>query len=350
MSSVQLRGMLSVDGALEIYSTAPVTVVGPGGRSEAVPGPAAAAWDMQLDVEQATLDVGVPLEHVHGGIRLRGQSDGRSWTTLGDIAIDSAMCRGVQLTAINGPLAMDASGARFGAPAGTDRRAESRRLTAKIADGTLTVDGSVAAGEAAPFSVACSLANADLARLAADMAGGGHAYEGRVHAGLRLRGSRAGPHSLVGDGQVRLVDADIYELPVMVALLKILRVKVPDRSAFTSSLVDFRIEGPHAYLDNIELSGDAISLVGNGEVDFDSNVNLVLRPIMGEAQTQLPAMKRLLGGASGQFMLVHVDGTLGEPVTSTEAFPTLAAAVQKLQAQRGESPAARAAMRTELQR
>ena len=133
---------------------------------------------------------------------------------------------------------------------------------------------------------------------------------------------------------MRLVDADIYELPVMVALLKILRVKVPDRSAFTSSLVDFRIEGPHAYLDNIELSGDAISLVGNGEVDFDSNVNLVLRPIMGEAQAQLPAMKRLLGGASGQFMLVHVDGTLAEPVTSTEAFPTLSAAVQRLQSRR----------------
>jgi hypothetical protein len=45
-----------------------------------------------------------------------------------------------------------------------------------------------------------------------------------------------------------------------------------------------------------------------------------------------------------------VDGTLGEPVTSTEAFPTLAAAVQKLQAQRSEPSAARAAMRSELQR
>lgn len=334
VSSVQLRGMLSVDGALEIYSTAPVTITGPGGRPEAVPGPAAAAWDMQLDVEQATLDVGVPLEHVHGGIRLRGQSDGRAWATLGDVMIDSAICRGVQLTAVRGPLAMDATGARFGGQAGGDPRADSRRLTARVADGTLTVDGSVAAGDAASFSVSCSLADADLARLAADSTGGGHHYRGRVQAAVRLRGSRAGTHSLVGEGQVRLSDADIYELPVMVALLKILRVKAPDRTAFSSSVVDFRVEGPHAYLDNIELSGDAISLVGNGEVDFDSKVNLVLRPIMGEAQTQLPAMKRLLGGASGQFVLVHVDGTLAEPLTSTEAFPTLAAAVQRLQSRR----------------
>jgi hypothetical protein len=55
---------------------------------------------------------------------------------------------------------------------------------------------------------------------------------------------------------------------------------------------------------------------------------------MGEAETQLPVMKRMMGGASGQFLLVHVDGTLAEPVTTTEAFPTLAAAIQKLQSQR----------------
>lgn len=334
VSGVRLQGMLSVDGAIDIYSTAATMAVGPGGRPEPVPGPAAAAWDMQLDMEQAALDVGLPLEHVHGGIRLRGQSDGTTWRTLGDIAIDSAMWRGMQLTGVRGPLAMDPAGARFGATAAGDPQAGSRRLTARVADGTLTIDGTVSAGESGGFAVTAALANADLGRLVSDMNGGAHHYGGRVNGGIEVRGSRVGSHSLVGQGQVKLSDADIYELPVMVSLLKILRVKVPDRNAFSSSVVDFRVEGPHAYLDNIELSGDAISLVGNGEVDFDSNINLILRPIMGEAQTQLPAMKRLLGGASGQFVLVHVDGTVAEPLTSTEAFPTLAAAVQRLQSRR----------------
>ena len=334
VEAVQLGGMLSVDGALEIYSTAPRLVTGPGGRQESVPGPAAAAWDMQLDMEQAELDVGVPLDHVHGGIRLRGQADGRTWRTSGDVEIDSGMWRGVQLTAVRGPLVMDPSGARFGAAASVDASGGTQRLTARVADGTLAVAGSVAAGAGGGFAVSATLANADLERLAGDLSGGPHRSKGRVHGTIEVRGSRSGMHSLGGEGQLRLTDADIYELPVMVALLKILRVKAPDRNAFTSSHVDFRIEGPHAYLDTIELSGDAISLVGNGEIDFDSNVNLMLRPIMGEAQTQLPAMKRMLGGASGQFLLVHVDGTLANPETTTEAFPTLAAAAQRLQSQR----------------
>ena len=98
-----------------------------------------------------------------------------------------------------------------------------------------------------------------------------------------------------------------------------------------------------------------ISLVGTGEVDFDTNVHLVLRSIMGDSQQQLPVMKRVLGGASGQFLLIHVDGTLAQPDISTEAFPTLAAAIQKLQsAQRNpdglRSAAARRESRRELSR
>ena len=327
ITAVNLRGLLSMAGSLDIHSTA---------------GPPAASWDMHLDVEQGALDVGTPLEHVHGGIRLRGQSDGRAWQTFGDMAIDSATWRGVQLTSVQGPLAMDGSGVRFGATAArSGEQGVPRRVSARMAGGTLLLDGSVAAGEPGTFAVAASLAEANLERLAGETLSTAHPYHGRVFGTVEVSGSRAGAHSLAGRGQLRLRDADIYELPVVVALLKMLRVKAPDRNAFGSSIVDFRIEGPRAYLDNVELSGDAISLVGNGEIDFDSSVHMTFRSIMGDSATQLPVMKRVLGGASGQFMLIHVDGTLAHPEMTSEAFPTLAAAIQKLQSQRREPDGAR---------
>lgn len=323
ISGVNLRGLLSLAGTLDIHS------------GQAGAGTPTAAWDMQLDVEQGSLDVGTALEHVHGGIRLQGQADGGAWQTFGDLAIDSAMWRGIQLTNVQGPVAMDAGAVRFGATAvrGTGPGAP-RRVSARVAGGTLLIDGSAVAGDPGGFAVAASLGEADLERLAADTMAAAHPYRGRVFGSLELSGSRAGTHSLAGRGQVRLRDAAIYELPLVVAMLKMLRVKAPDLNAFGSSIVDFRIEGPHAYLDNIELSGDAISLVGNGEIDFDSNVHLTFRSIMGDSATQLPAMKRVLGGASGQFMLIHVDGALPHPEMTSEAFPTVAAAIQKLQSQR----------------
>lgn len=329
IAAVHPHGLLSIDGSLDIYSTQ--------STAEGRPGPAAAAWDMQLDLEQASLELGTPLEHVHGGVHLRGQSDGRSWRCDGDMQIDSAICRGVQLTGIEGPLAIDAAGVRFGAAAAREGDGVPRRLVARLAGGTLALDGRVDAGDGGGFTLAASLADADLERITADTArglsGGGRPYKGRVFGGLELSGSRAGAHSLVGRGQVRLRDADIYELPVVLAMLKVLRVKAPDLRAFGSSVVDFRVEGPRAYLDNIELSGDAISLVGSGEFEFDSVVHLTFRSIMGDSESQLPAMKSMLGGASGNFLLIHVDGPLADPEIRSEAFPTLAAALQQWQSQ-----------------
>jgi len=334
IAAVDPQGLLSLGGSLDIFTQA-----GVGG----LPGPAAAAWDLHLDMEQGSIDIGAPLQHVHGGVRLKGQTDGRTWRSQGDVAIDSAIWKGIQLTSINGPLSMDENGVRFGASAMGPGQPSARRLSARVAGGEVAIDGSVSGGEAGSFAVAASLTDADLEQIARDSFGvlsdeaAGRRYRGRVQGAIEVSGSRAGSHSLVGRGQVRLRDADIYTLPVMVAMLKVLRVKAPDRNAFGSSLVDFRIEGPRAYLENIELSGDAISLVGNGEVDLDSQVRMTFRSIMGDSQTQLPVMKRVLGGASGQFMLIHVDGTLAQPAVTTEAFPTLNAALQQLQAQRRDS-------------
>jgi len=343
IATVRPKGLLSLSGSLDIYSTSAAESATDGHLNPGVPGPPAAAWDMQLDMEQGSLDVGIALEHVHGGMRLKGQSDGRMWNASGEVAIDSAMWRGLQITAVQGPLTMDSGGVRFGMTATPDGdSSQSHRLSARVAGGTIYIDGTSAAGDGGTFAMAASLADANLERLACDssVSSSGvstdtqHNYRGRVFGAIEVSGSRSGTHSLVGRGQVRLRDADIYELPVVVALLKMLRIKAPDRKAFSSSLVDFRIEGPHAYLDNIELAGDAISLVGNGEVDFDSNVHMTFRSIMGDSETQLPVMKRVLGGASGQFMLIHVDGTISNPEMTSEAFPTLSAALQKLQSQR----------------
>lgn len=353
VQSMRPRGLMSLAGSLEVFSNPPVAEPSPPDRNaDSKAGPSAAAttgragrvsatWDMHVDVEQGTLDVGVPLEHVHGGVHLVGQSDGSRWQSHGELAIDSLIWRGVQMTSLEGPLAIDAEGVRFGTAASQADLNRGRRLSARVAGGAMQADGVVSSGDSGRFRIAATLGDSDLARLAGESLGTSHRYRGRVHGAIDLSGSRAGTHSFSGKGELRLRNADIYELPLVLAMLKMLRVKPPDRNAFGSSFVEFRVEGPRAYLDTIELSGDAISLVGNGELDLDGKVHMTFRSIMGDSETQLPVMKRMLGGASGQFMLIHVDGTLADPEMNSEAFPTLNAAIQKLQTQRSDRRASR---------
>jgi hypothetical protein len=337
---VRPGGLLSLGGSLDLYAAAAPEADGEGtgsGAGAARPGPpgaraerppVAAAWDLHVDIQQGSLDVGLPLEHVHGGIHLVGRSDGRNWTSRGDLSVDSLICRGVQVTAVSGPVTIDPAGVRFGAaapggPAG--------RLTARVGGGVVEADG-LLTSDGGGFEVLAEVRDASLERLVAEALGAAHAYRGRLDGSIRLEGSRAGTHALSGHGGLRLREAAIHELPLVVAMLKLLRVRLPDRNAFGSCQVDFRVEGPHAYLDTVELSGDAVSLVGNGELDFDGSVHMTFRSIMGDSREQLPIMKRLVGGASGQFMLIHVDGQLTDPEMTTEAFPTLNAALQRLQA------------------
>lgn len=323
VAAVRPQGLLSLDGSLDVYSTR--------GNGQAGHGPAAAAWDMRLDVEQGSLAAGFEITSMHGGMRLVGSSDGTAWQARGDVLVDSAIWRGMQLRQVQGPLVMDSRGVRFGGFAVDAAGGQARRMTARLAEGALAMDGGVASDGS--FRIVAALQDASLERLAADLSGASTAYRGTLDGNIELTGVRAARHSLSGRGQLRLQNADLYELPLIVALLKVLRVKAPDRNAFKSSLVDFRIEGPHAYLDTVELAGDAVSLVGNGEIDFDSNVHLTFRSIMGDSEAHLPVMKRMLGGASGQFMLIHVDGTLAAPEMTSEAFPSLNALVQRFQSQ-----------------
>ena len=75
---------------------------------------------------------------------------------------------------------------------------------------------------------------ADLQQFAVENLTNHQALRGKVLANVDLRGSR-GQHTLVGGGDIHLTKADIYELPLVVSLLSIVRAKAPGPTAFTES-------------------------------------------------------------------------------------------------------------------
>jgi hypothetical protein len=77
--------------------------------------------------------------------------------------------------------------------------------------------------------------------------------------------------------------------------------------------------------------GDAVSLRGKGEMDFQSAIKLTFHAIVGRGELNLPIIKQVFSGASQQIMLIHVDGTLQNPETRKEAFPGVSQALQQLQ-------------------
>ena len=204
----------------------------------------------------------------------------------------------------------------------------SRRLTARVAGGTLQVDGSMAAGEAGRFTVALALADAELERLSADLSGGPTTSRGRVQGAVEMSGSRAGSHSLSRPGPVaaagcrplrtargRRALEDPAGQGARPHRLREQHGGLPDRGAAGLSRHDRTLRRCHQPRRG-----------GRGRSRFPRATHVSAHH--GRGRNPAARLEAGAGGAGGQFLVVHVDGTLAEPVTSTEAFPTLAAAVQ----------------------
>src|SRR5262249_44909874 len=149
-----------------------------------------------------------------------------------------------------------------------------RQVTARLLGGLLSLDGMVHVTGDCDFDVQTTLANANLAEIAHELAPHHASPPGKVFGVAHILGSAQGKHTWHGDGKISLREADLYELPAMITLLKLLSIQRPNSTAFTNSNIDFRIEGDDLVFDRIDFSGDAISLKGKGRMNGQRQIDL----------------------------------------------------------------------------
>ena len=323
-------GPINVRGSLDVQKT---------GR----PGePLRSRWDVRLGLQQSSLQCGgIRLENVDGSVSLRGEFDGQRLRSRGELAVDSLSYKNTQFTRVAGPIWIDDGRVLFGS--WVDRRENGvttteatgaaqapRPITANLFGGKLFGDGWVALGAEPRYAVNATLTDADLARCARDVGAGERKLQGKILATADLSGSGRTRNRLSGRGTIQLSSGNVYQLPLMVALLKILSIRPPDQNAFSDATVDYRIEGEHIYFDRIDFRGDAISLRGKGQMDFQSAVEMTFYGMVGRGELDVPIIDQVFRGASQQIMLIHVGGTLQNPETRREALPAVNQALQQL--------------------
>lgn len=322
LAELNLSGPLNLRGGVEFSH---------GGKPE---DPLVSRWDLAAAVQRASLDFGLKLDNIHGEVRLVGEFDGQALRCKGELALDSVSFKDYQFTQVGGPLWIDDQQVLLGSwveRAQTAGGPRPRPVSGRLFGGTVQADAWVMLGSVPRYGLQASLSDADLAQCAHEVMVGRQNLQGKILANLDLRGAGRSVNSLSGRGAIRLRDADIYEVPMMISLLKLLSIRRPDASAFSQSDIDLRIVGNHVYFDRINFKGDAISLLGKGEMGFDSQIQLTFHTIVGRHEVRVPLVKEIVGGASEQIMQIHVTGTLQDPQMRREAFPGVNQALQILQ-------------------
>ena len=291
-------------------------------KSPQVPG-FNAAWDVNLEFQQAAIQGALPLRGITGGVRLVGRGNERMAATAGELAVDSLVCKDMQLTNIRGPMWIDPTQLLLGEPACKQQNQAARRMTADAYGGSLKSNVEVLRGDAPSYRVDSQLDGVSLARFANERLGGPSDVSGTVSGTLLLSNTGQTAQTLQGAGNLHITDARIYQLPPLVSMLKLLSNRPPDATAFNRCDMKFAIQGEHIHFDQLDLIGDAVSLYGKGETQFNHKLDLTFFTLLGPADVPIPFWKTIAGHVSQQGLQIKVVGTFEDPHTEKKALPAV---------------------------
>lgn len=301
------------------------------------------AWDVRFDMTQANMLVGVPVKNVFGSVQLVGVYDGKNAECRGELNIDSLTIYNAQITNIKGPIWLDNSRVSAGKfSGGIDESSVSNispisnpigipdSVTGRLHKGIVKLDARMDTGGHNQYYLQATLADGCLSTACREFGAESDKIDGRSFAAVRLAGNCTGIHSQRGEGTIQLRDANIYELPVFLRLLKILNIGQLNRTAFDSSNIDFTVQGENIDFNRMEFLGDAISLIGNGRMNLDREIDLNFYSIVGRNRFNIPVLSDLYHASSQKILCINVDGTLENPQTHRHVLPQLNDSIRQL--------------------
>lgn len=296
-ASLDPKQSLRIDGVMDFKGASDPTV------------PITAAWDLDTYFSGGTIHTGLDFKNLRGKVWSKGEWDGTEAKITGKVDFASARILDYDLSDITGPFRVVKGTLLFGAA----DSAKALPLFAKLFDGTLELDGAATLAEQPEYQIVMRLRNARLERFAALHAPKQRDLRGVVNGSVRLEGKGSTPEGVVGSGRMLISRAALLDMPVMLKMYQGLSFTPPDDYTFKSAELNFNIDKARFVFNSIVLEGDAISFVGAGTTDFDSNVRLKFYSFLPRNQIPIPILHELVGAATKGWVRADVTGKLSNP-------------------------------------
>ncbi len=288
-------------------------------------------WNLRFDMNQAKLNVGVPVDNVFGAVALTGRSAKTGSYCRGLLDLDSVTVEGIQIRHVKGPIRFENKKSTIGRLAAQNPASpDAQSVTGKLFGGVLVLDAQVQSDDPGQFFVQAVLDDADMSQVVDDLVPQVERANGTLHARIRLGGNQSGTKSFRGEGNVQLRNAEVYELPVVLSLLKILNIREVNRNAFDSANLDFTIQADEFDFHRIELIGDAISLLGQGKMGFNRIIDLDFYSVLGRNRIYIPLISEMYKASSREVLWINVNGNLANPKLHRRILPQLNESMKQL--------------------
>ncbi len=258
-------------------------------------------WNAKGWVKDATFVAGVPIENVTGVVACRGRHNGAKIIGLeGNVLLDEASVFKQPFKNIK---------AHFQVEENTPNMLMAG-ISAPLFDGDITGIVRVDFQQIAKFELDLSASQIDVKKFGHHNMGDKSQMEGKAVGRLHLTGTSEGIKSLSGHGRLGIIAAKLYNLPLILDLLKFLGLRWPDRTAFEEVHALFRITGPRVSLRELELQGNAVSLSGRGDFNLDgTDLHVDFYPTWARIEQMLPpALRSAPAAVSKNFLIIEMRG------------------------------------------
>ncbi|MFM9965828.1 MAG: hypothetical protein ACKV2Q_32000 [Planctomycetaceae bacterium] len=322
-ASLDPQQTLRFDGAMDFKGTADPK------------DPITAAWDLVTYFFGGTIHTGLDFKNLRGKVHAKGDWDGQDVKVTGDVDLSSARILDYDLTDVRGPFRVSKGTLMFGAgdtqrvrPPGSLEDRE--RITARLFDGTLLLDGAATLSDKPEYKVLLQLRNARLEKFAALHAPKQRDLRGITNGSVQLEGKGNTAQGVSGRGTMQISPAALLDMPVVLQMYRRLSLTPQDDYTFKSARLDFDIRFARFLFRSIVLEGDTISFVGRGTTDFDNNVKLDFYSFLGRSQIPIPLLHELIGEATKGWVRINVTGKLSDPQVEVKGISPLDDALKNL--------------------
>ncbi|MCA9285647.1 MAG: hypothetical protein KDA22_10550, partial [Phycisphaerales bacterium] len=309
LASVNAR----VDGRLTVKG-ASITLQ----RAAETASPWSGAFDGPIAFAGGAFDAGLEYSGIDGSLQMRASGGGDMPPSLqGAFRLSSMLARERKVENVRGEFRLDADGTRFVVP----------RLDGRIGSGVVMASASVGLGNESSYSASVELVDAPMSALvieSAKEAAAGTAdpaadrdRAGTVSARLGIQGVREHNDLLLGRGTLRLRDAKVATMPVVLRVLQLAALMLPLDESLKEADVQFYINGGQLVFEKLELECSMLRLVGSGDMTvpgLDLDVRFVPRG-------RLMLMSDIVGGLSDRLYAIEVTGPLNDPDSQIVPLP-----------------------------
>ncbi len=165
------------------------------------------------------------------------------------------------------------------------------------------------------------------------------AMKGSVHGSLSLTGRLGQLPSRRGGGEIVIRKAQMMKIPLVLSIMQVVHFSLDDDNAFHDAVFRFNVAGDRLILDEIDLRGSSMSMVGSGRVHVPTQaLEIVLLVGSPLRLPRIAVLSDLVEGVARELMEVHVEGTLDQPVVRAEIIKSLKQTLDLILNLRAETP------------